>query len=150
MENSIKQYTCFCHWFCDCANMRASALFTGILTSPPQYEWHMHAKTPYSKQSAICGWLFFCPNACTCNVVKIPIMSMKCCEKSYVSCRPECVGWRKYLNCSDAITRCWHTDIHLLYVCSPNFIIWGLGSKVKAAYAIFDLFIVNITQAELL
>ena len=31
-------------------------------------------------------------NACTSNAVKIPIMSLKCCEKSYVSCRPYCVG----------------------------------------------------------
>ena len=89
-------------------------------------------------------------NACTCNAVKIPIMSMKCCEKSYVSCRPYCVGWRKYLNSSDAFTRCWHTDIHLLYFCTPDFIIWGLGSKVKVAYKILVLFIVNIIQAELL
>ena len=35
---------------------------------------------------------FPAPNACTCNAVKIHIMSLKCCEKSYVSCRPYCVG----------------------------------------------------------
>ena len=89
-------------------------------------------------------------NACTCNAVKMPIMSMKCCEKSYVSCRPYCVGWRKYLNCSDAFTRSWHTDMHLLYFCTPDVIIWGLGSKVKVAYKILVLFIVNIIQAEML
>ena len=33
----------------------AFALFTGIFTRPPQHEWHMYAKTPYSKQLAICG-----------------------------------------------------------------------------------------------
>ena len=63
-------------------------------------------------------------------------------QKSYVSCRPYCVGWRKYLHCSDAFTRCWHTDIHLLYFCTPDFIIWGLGSKVKATYEILILFII--------
>ena len=56
-------------------------------------------------------------------------MSLKCCEKSYISCRPYYVGWRKYLNCSDAFTRCWHTDIHLLYFCTSDFIIWGLRVK---------------------
>ena len=72
---------------------------------------------------------FPAPNACTCNVVKIPIMYLKCCEKSYVSCRPYCVDWRKYLNCSDAFTCCLHTDKHLLYFCTSDFIIWGLGVK---------------------
>ena len=55
------------------------------------------------------------PNVCTCNAVKIPIMSLKCCEKSYISCSLYYVGWRKYLNCSDVFAGCWHTDIHLLY-----------------------------------
>ena len=41
--------------FCACANMRGFALFIGIFTRPPQHEWHMYAKTPYSKQLAICG-----------------------------------------------------------------------------------------------
>ena len=93
---------------------------------------------------------FPAPNACTSNAVKIPIMSLKCCEKSYVSCRPYCVGWRKYLNCSDAFTRCWRTDIHLLYFFTPDFIVWGMGSKVKLAYKILVLLIVNIIHAELL
>ena len=87
---------------------------------------------------------------CTCNAVKIPIMSLKFCEKSYVSCRPYCVGWLKYLKLSYAITRCWHTGIHLLYFCTHDFIFWGLDSKVKVAYQILLLFIVNIIQAELL
>ena len=77
--------------------------------------------------------VFPAPNACTCNAVKIPIVSLKCWEKSYISCRPKRMGWRKYLNCWDAFTRCWHTDIHLLYFCIPDFIIWGLGSKVKSS-----------------
>ena len=94
----------------------------GIFTRPPQYEWHI-PKTPCSKQLAICGWYFPAPNVCTCNAVKNPIMSLKCCEKSYVSCRPYCVDWRKYLNCRDAFTCCWHTDIHSLYFCTPDFII---------------------------
>ena len=78
--------------------------------------------TVNSKLSAVDS--FPVPNVCTCNAVKISIISLKCCEKSYVSCRPYCVGWRKYLHCSDAFTRCWHTDIHLLYFCTPDFIIW--------------------------
>ena len=85
--------------------------------------------TVNSKLSAV--YSFRAPNAGTCNALKIPIMSLKCCEKSYVPCRPYCLGWRKYLNCSDPFTRCWHTDIYLLYFCTPDFIIWGLGSKVK-------------------
>ena len=56
-------------------------------------------------------------------------MSLNCSEKLYVSCRLYYVCWRKYLKCSDAFTRCWHTDIHLLYFCTSDFIIWGLGVK---------------------
>ena len=97
------------------------------------------------------GWTVLAMiDPCTCNAVKIPIMSLKFCEKSYVSCRPYCVGWLKYLKLSYAITRCWHTGIHLLYFCTHYFIFWGLGSKVKVAYQILRLFIVNIVQAELL
>ena len=101
--------------------------------------------TVNSKLSAVDS--FPAPNVCTCNAVKIPIMSLKCCEKSYVSCRLYYVGWRKYLNCSDAFTRCWHTDIHLLYFCTSDFIIWGLGVKGLRAYEILVLFIVNIIKA---
>ena len=69
--------------------MKAFALFTGIFTRPTQHECHMHAKTPYSY---IAVDSFPAPNVCTCNAVKISIMSLKYCEKSYVSCRPYCVG----------------------------------------------------------
>ena len=67
-------------------------------------------------------------------------MSLQCCEKSYVSYRPYCVGWRKYLNCSYGITRCRHTDIYVLYSYAPDFAIWGVWSKVKATYEILFLF----------
>ena len=109
------------------------ALFTWIFTRHHSMSGTCMQKhhTVNSKLSAVDN--FPVPDACTCNAVKIPIMSLKCCEKSYVSCRPYCVGWRKYLKLSYAITRCWHTGIHLLYFCTPDFIIWCLGSKVKAA-----------------
>ena len=109
--------------------MMAFALFTGIFIRPPQHEWHMYAKR-HTVNSYLSGVDSFpAPNVCTCNAVKIPIMSLKYCEKSYISCSLYYVCWRKYLNCSDAFTRCWHTDIHLLYFCTSDFIIWGLGVK---------------------
>ena len=99
--------------------MMAFSLFTGIFTRPPQHEWHMYAKTPYSKKLAICGLIVSLPRMYVPVMRwKIPIMSLKCCEKSYISCRLYCVCWRKYLNCSDAFTRCltyWHTCIVFLY-----------------------------------
>ena len=130
----------------------------GLLLFSQEYlqDHHSMSGTCMLKPHTANSWLsavdsFPAPNACsTCNAVKIHIMSLKCCEKSYVSFRPYCVGWRKYPNCSDAFTRCWYTGIHLLYFCTPDFIIWGLWSKVKAAYEILVLFIVNIIQAELL
>ena len=102
--------------------------------------------TVASNLSAV--YSFPAPNERTSNVP--PNMSLLCCEKSFLSYRPYCVGWRKYLNCSYAITRSRHTGIHLLYYYIPDFAIWCVGSKVKATYEILFLFIVNTIQAELL
>ena len=88
----MKQYACICLWVCACANIRALALLTGIFTRPQQYEWHMHAKRQSVNSLLSAVDIFPAPNVCSCNAVKIPIMSLKCCEKSYVSCRPYCVG----------------------------------------------------------
>ena len=82
----------------------------------------------------------------------VPVMRWKflSCPWNAVKNRMSLVVLTAYLHCSDAFTRCRHTGIHLLYFCTPDFIIWGLGSKVKATYEILVLFIVNIIQAELL